>query len=920
MAAPTFTLKVGDGLGAHIGADEELFNGATVVLEPSIDDGAQVLVDGKLRTIPPVVTKLDADGKLNGTTGIELLADDPSLGLEGTLHWTITVKKARALGFSRTVKQWTIVAGEDGDTIDLATVPPVTVGNTSVGVDAKAMVTADIASRDITYQDNLDGTATVSVGETELGTLTGPDTPVWTGIVGNPLRKVVSVENYRNGVLTDNQIIAAAAADLQAGGILRFGQGVTYSIVSLVDVDLTSKPNVLIDGQGATLNAPSMTGTVFRVRGTSTATTTTLSAAVSTRSRTITVASSAGFAVGDVISIRSDSEFFNPERAHYFKQEMARVAAVPDGTTIVLDARTWNTYSITGHTVTVKRYQPARHVKVRDLNITGPGGTNQTGLRVSYFDGAEVSDVSVDGTGLEGISCTEGINFTVTNGRARRCNYVGHGYGFHATQTNVVKFIGCYGAKNRHSFDVDEVTDLLYLGCTAEADTSAGISTHGNSDVAMFMNNTVRDCAGGIIARGRYNTILYNTILGTRMSSEDTESYKHGIVIGASPPTAVADGVAGIGLIVEGNRVDLSGTDLTTDGIRGIHVAVSMLNARIANNTLKGFISHGIYCDGDTNTNVTIRENELDCSAQAASYSTFAMGIFLTPLNSTTAANIQTDVTIEGNVISGALHSGVRVAGGYATSPRSDKIRIRGNRIGSCGTTPIWLSTGYFGSQVEVYDNETADTKAATVTLANFTKPPFIGLHGYGRGPRPLMRGQESGARMRPNFYYGPEGTTSNGATTLNRLTAVPIFVPRRVTLNRIGINITTAAATGGSQGLLGVYADAEDGYGGYPGVLLASGSVATDSTGFKEAVISVTLNPGLYWLAFVAQTSTPSVPQLTGNNPVVGYQGTGAAAGRNCFDQSSVTGALPDPFTSSPNASFAGAFVQVGVSSLSTL
>lgn len=134
MAAPQFTLKVGDGLGAHIGASEELFAGASAILTPNIKDGNMVLVDGKLRAVPAVPVTLDSNGKLNGNTGIQLLADDPSLGLdEGShLEWHIKIKGAKQRGFRQTVKEWWIPAGTAGTTVDLATAPPV-VGTTAVG-------------------------------------------------------------------------------------------------------------------------------------------------------------------------------------------------------------------------------------------------------------------------------------------------------------------------------------------------------------------------------------------------------------------------------------------------------------------------------------------------------------------------------------------------------------------------------------------------------------------------------------------------------------------------------------------------------------------------------------------------------------------------------------------------------------------
>lgn len=125
MAAPLFTLKIGDGLGAHVGASQELFNGATITLTPNIKDGDLVLVDGNLRTVPKVTYTLDSNGKLNGDTGIQLLADDPSLGLDNPLQWKVTVTKARQKGFTQAVKEWSVVAGSDGDTVDLADEPPV---------------------------------------------------------------------------------------------------------------------------------------------------------------------------------------------------------------------------------------------------------------------------------------------------------------------------------------------------------------------------------------------------------------------------------------------------------------------------------------------------------------------------------------------------------------------------------------------------------------------------------------------------------------------------------------------------------------------------------------------------------------------------------------------------------------------------
>lgn len=170
MAAPLFTLKIGDGLGAHIGSSEELFAAATMTLTSNIKDGHMVLVDGKLRTVPAVTVTLDEDGKLNGDTGIQLLAHDDSLGLDSgqRLQWNIAVRGAKQRGFTQTVRKWTIDAGEDGDIKDLADEPPV------VGVSAVAqrgLTGAGVDNVELDGEDLVSYAEGVEVGRVPLAPL-----------------------------------------------------------------------------------------------------------------------------------------------------------------------------------------------------------------------------------------------------------------------------------------------------------------------------------------------------------------------------------------------------------------------------------------------------------------------------------------------------------------------------------------------------------------------------------------------------------------------------------------------------------------------------------------------------------------------------------------------------------------------------
>lgn len=152
---------------------------------------------------------------------------------------------------------------------------------------------------------------------------------------------------------------------------------------------------------------------------------------------------------------------------------------------------------------------------------------------------------------------------------------------------------------------------------------------------------------------------------------------------------------------------------------------------------------------------------------------------------------------------------------------------------------------------------------------------------------------------LKSGGYLAAVGTgTSSLALTQNLLYASPIWVPRSCTLDKIGAEITTAAAS--STLRLGIYAD--DGN-ARPGAKLVEASATVDGTSqtAQEKDMSLAVAQGLYWLACVAQGGTPTV--RSNANPVHGYvfPTLGTALGANpvsSVTQASVSGALPSTFT----------------------
>ena len=81
-----------------------------------------------------------------------------------------------------------------------------------------------------------------------------------------------------------------------------------------------------------------------------------------------------------------------------------------------------------------------------------------------------------------------------------------------------------------------------------------------------------------------------------------------------------------------------------------------------------------------------------------------------------------------------------------------------------------------------------------------------------------------------------------------NALVASPLWVPGTHSVDRIGVEVTSAA---GGNARLGIYASGSD---GNPGSLvLDAGAVSTSTTGGKELTISQSLSGGTkYWLVYV--------------------------------------------------------------------
>lgn len=124
MAAPTFTLLAGDGLASRIGVTREALSGARLTLRSNVQNGGLVTVDDGMELVERVIVDLDEDGKINGDTGIVLLADAESLNVGEPLKWQANLTGVAVQGFPRIVRPFWFRAPENGETLNLASVVP----------------------------------------------------------------------------------------------------------------------------------------------------------------------------------------------------------------------------------------------------------------------------------------------------------------------------------------------------------------------------------------------------------------------------------------------------------------------------------------------------------------------------------------------------------------------------------------------------------------------------------------------------------------------------------------------------------------------------------------------------------------------------------------------------------------------------
>jgi hypothetical protein len=149
-------------------------------------------------------------------------------------------------------------------------------------------------------------------------------------------------------------------------------------------------------------------------------------------------------------------------------------------------------------------------------------------------------------------------------------------------------------------------------------------------------------------------------------------------------------------------------------------------------------------------------------------------------------------------------------------------------------------------------------------------------------------------------WFTSPRGGTalSGSALTAARMYAVPFICPKAITLDRIGVYVSTLSTT---TARLGIYADNGN---CYPGALLLdAGTIDVTATGAKTITISQALSANtLYWLVIIC-AATPAIYciPVAGVINVLGTSNALGTAQNAGLYVAQTYGSLPSTFPASP-------------------
>jgi len=320
----------------------------------------------------------------------------------------------------------------------------------------------------------------------------------------------------------DEVQINLAIASLTSGGIVQLSGNTTYT-TSTSGIALTDLSDITIRGAGGTVidgSAVTTGNKILDITGSLSGTATTVDTSIAKGDTAISVVSSTGFTVGQMVFLYTATEAFSENDATILKGELAVITAVSAGQVdIGVGAR--DTYTTGSGVINIAEIDPIKNFQIENLKILGGGSASEhDGLVIYYALNPRVTNVEMEDVEDNGIVLGYTLNGVVDKSSVVDTDGGGATPGYAYSFTNATcdsKLINSYARNFRHAWTCAGLyatwNNLVSNNhfCHNVGNFGA-ITPHRNSARLSIVGNLIQDSFTGIQADGPNTLIANNNI------------------------------------------------------------------------------------------------------------------------------------------------------------------------------------------------------------------------------------------------------------------------------------------------------------------------------------------------------------------------------------------------------------------------
>ena len=313
----------------------------------------------------------------------------------------------------------------------------------------------------------------------------------WNSVTGRPFVAPEDFGAVGDGAADDTLPLSYMFDSIANGGTVTCRPNAIYRVTSAITKTFANGAVVTINGNGAKIDATSVSSS-FLTLGGSVVSTQDLAAAVAKHDTTITTSAALSAVDGDVVLI-SSSDYFTPYYPAFPSGELVRV----DGTATTTINLLKGLYAGYDSATTTVSLLATPHININNLTVEQNG--NYTGIILQYVRVANVDGCRISGSRDTGISVRYTYSGLLQGNTISDGWYSGTGtsYNIGIYSSQNIKCIGNTLLDHRHAISCggqEPCRDIEYIGNSCQQHPSVNdtmsLDSHANTEGILVMGNT----------------------------------------------------------------------------------------------------------------------------------------------------------------------------------------------------------------------------------------------------------------------------------------------------------------------------------------------------------------------------------------------------------------------------------------------